>query len=491
MTVKIDRFGGIAPRQHPTQLADGMAVTAHNCRLKTGKLVPLKEPKVVDGVNILLENGLADIADAKSMHAWKRRDGSIEFLMFPGITHMAEGNIADDERTRVVVSGETGVSWTDGKGMVYENTPCVYMRGTTGQKIIHPILKTTLPAPKVTRTSSGELTDNRRYTRFFLTWVDAYGYESPVSEPSLVQENGIWVEGDLEYMDGDNVSIAAIGAANKPNGAVAIRVYKVVTGAEEGRIQFIKEVSATDTLAWDIGISVQVKDEDAGEVLCEIESPPADLRQICDVPGEFYCGISATSPKTVFFSDVGLLYSWPVAYRYDVKDNIVALAVTSNTVFALTDGWPYVLTGTAPESMTVSKLAGPAACVSERGVCVYRNAVFFVSNAGLMTIYNDADAGTVCTNLTDKIFTKDQWLAFNPSSCIMGQFDGALLLFFTLADGTKRGLVIDLMESAAAVSTHSEAAACLCTDNKTDKMYYVRNVAQTATPTAQTAQEGE
>ena len=37
-TVKIDQFGGIAPRQHPTQLADGMAVTAHNCRLKTGKL---------------------------------------------------------------------------------------------------------------------------------------------------------------------------------------------------------------------------------------------------------------------------------------------------------------------------------------------------------------------------------------------------------------------------------------------------------------------
>ena len=67
-TVKIDTFGGIAPRQHPTQLADGMAVTAHNCRLKTGKLVPLREPQLVEGPNILMENGLADIADAQSMH---------------------------------------------------------------------------------------------------------------------------------------------------------------------------------------------------------------------------------------------------------------------------------------------------------------------------------------------------------------------------------------------------------------------------------------
>ena len=38
-TVKIEQFHGIAPRIHPSLLGDGMAVIAHNCRLKNGKIV--------------------------------------------------------------------------------------------------------------------------------------------------------------------------------------------------------------------------------------------------------------------------------------------------------------------------------------------------------------------------------------------------------------------------------------------------------------------
>ena len=472
-SVKIDRFGGIAPRQHPTQLADGMATKAHNVRLKTGKLVPLKEPKLVSGVALLKENGLTDIAEAKSIHAWKKQDGSVEFLLFPGITWMAEGNVADDERTRVVISGETGVGEN-------ECEPCVYMR-ENGVRTIHRLVKEALPVLHVTRTSEVALDDNRRYTRFFATWVDKYGYESPVNAPSKILDasNNVWVDGDLEYLDGDNVSwkFAEDADADIKSAAKKIRIYKVVTGTDEGRIQFVKESVVTNDI-WDPsagGGAVQVKDEDVGEVMPEIEAPMADLGCIHDVPGGFYVGFAESNPKTVCFSDVNLLYSWPVAYRYDVKDNLVALAVTSNTVFALTDGWPYVLSGTAPESMTVAKLAGPAACVSPRGVCVYKNAVYYVSNAGLMTIYNSADAGTVCANLTDKIFTKEQWAALNPASCTMGQFDGALVLFFTLPGGARKALTIDLLEDATlAVTTHDEVAACLCVDNKTDKLYYVR-----------------
>jgi hypothetical protein len=468
-TIKIDTFGGIAPRQHPTKLADGMAVMAHNVRLKTGKLVPLRQPSLLKGINTLLESGLVNIADAQSIHPWRKQDGTVDFLLFKGVTWMSEGNIANDERTRVVISGDR-----DGDGKTDE--PVLYMRDNRN-KIIHPIVKKPLPAPKVTRSSDTELDDNRRYTRFFLTWVDKYGLESPVSEPSMIYsvENADWIAEDLEYMDGDVVAFEAIGAENWPEGAVSVRVYKVVTGTEEGRIQFIAEKSKDLLGSGTSGFSVKVKDEDAGEVLTEIESPPSDLQCILDVPGAFYCGFAKSSPKTVMFSDIDLLYSWPIAYRYDVKDNIVALAVTGNTVFALTDGWPYVLSGTAPESMTVTKLAGPAACVAPRGVCVYRNAVYYVSNAGLMTIYANATAGTVCENLTDKIFTKEQWQAFNPASCVMGQFDGALHLFFDKADGSHIGLTIDLTENAAtAVSTHDEAAKCVCVDNVTDKMYYVR-----------------
>ena len=56
----------------------------------------------------------------------------------------------------------------------------------------------------------------------------------------------------------------------------------------------------------------------------------------------------------------------------------------------------------------------------------------------------------------------------------MGQYDGALHCFFTLADGSKRGYIIDLHEGESAVSTHDEESTCLCVDNERDALYFVR-----------------
>jgi hypothetical protein len=477
-TVKIETFGGISPRIHPTLLADGMAVTAHNCSLKTGKLVPLKQPRKVTERVIHLENGCGNPANAKSMHIWRHVEGNgFDFMLFPGQTWIAPGNVASDEMTRVVVSGDTGAVFTDRDGKEWKNTPVVYMReGQAQSKISVPIAKVPLPAPTATRTADqGELGDSRRYTRFFVSWVDRYGMESPISDPSWTGGEDV----DVEYNDGDNISISVNGWDGVKDSADAVRIYKVVTGASEGRIQFMREVPKSllmDNETPDSPtVSVKVKDENAGEIMPNIEAPPADLRCIRDVPGGFYCGISPSSPKTVFFSDIDFLYSWPVAYRYDIRNRIVALAVTSNSVVALTDGTPYVLTGTMPESMTVTKVAEAAACISPRGVCVYRNSVFFVSNTGLMMIGNGANEGTVCTNITDGIFTKEQWAALNPASCVIGSDKGALLLFFTLPDMTHRSYRIDLTEdSKVAVSTHDEAAACLVVDDATSRMYYIR-----------------
>ena len=156
-----------------------------------------------------------------------------------------------------------------------------------------------------------------------------------------------------------------------------------------------------------------------------------------------------------------------------MSDNVVALAVTSNTVFALTDGWPYAISGTAPESMTVAKLASPAACVSQRGVCVYRNAVYYVSNAGLMAIANSADAGTVCQNVTYDKFTPEQWAALKPETCFMKQHKDALMLFF---EGASYRIAL-LEKGAIAITTHDELVQCAATDDRDGEMYFTRREA--------------
>lgn len=486
-TIKIDKFHGIQPRFHPSLLPDGMAVDAHNCRLKSGKLVPLRMPTKLDGKTINLEGGLSQIADAQSLFVWKH-NGDIEFLAFPGIAFLANGNIADDEYDRVFISGETGASW-DGK----ENVPVAYLKKDGSNKIIrHTLPKKTLPPPYARLATENDTVQdpaNARYTFFIQTWVDPFGYESGASAPSLNWQkdangigNGAYTKDDFVYNDGDKVNFLGLSESEIPEGGGTLssptkgykrRIYKVIAGTETEAFKFVAEF---DTDPWGPQ-TVRIKDEDVGETMPEIESIPHDLRNMTYVPGGFYVGFSPSNPKTVMFSDVGNPTSWPTAYRYDLRDNVIALAVSTNTVFALTDGFPCVLSGTAPESMTVTMLAGPAACVSSRSVCLYKNAVCYASNVGVCMISSDANAGTVVNNLTDKVFTKEQWQALNPSSCLMAQYDGALFCFFELNDDqkTRKGLVIDLLESENAVTTHDEQSSCLCVDNATDELYFVRS----------------
>lgn len=482
MTLRIDNFHGIQPRIHPSLLGAGMAVKAHNCRLKSGKLVPLRQPAKETSHTVRMCGGLEKLADTKSLHVWKHfgSDGNatFDFLAFKGVTWAAEGNIADDDYDRIFVTGETGVDFVPTSGSIVHDTPAVWLYKRSNNTLMEPhtLVKEPMAAPSaaLATNESVDATKTSYYTYFFFSWFDQYGYESGLSDAAYNTGYTAGSNPPIEINDGTKVTFTNLVI---PSGAAGVRVYMARNGSggEDGYdlsssgIQFLYEYTGSQS-----SFTISVSPASAAESEPGIESIPSDMRGMIYVAGGFYAGFSKSFPKTVMFSDVGGATSWPFAYRYDVKDNIVALATTSNSVFALTDGWPWVLSGTAPESMTATKLAGPAACVSPRGVCVYRNNVYFASHEGLMVISNDATAGTVCMNLTQKIFTKEQWQEYNPESCLLGQHDGALYLFFKTVDGERRGLVIDLMESADAVTTHDEFAQCVCVDNMSDTFYYVR-----------------
>lgn len=456
-TIKTDSFSGIMPRVHPTLLPDGCAVKAHNCRLYSGKLSPLRQPLKVSGKRIRLENGLDKIANASSLYLWRRGDNIEEFLAWPGIVNVAQGNIADDALDRIFVTGQTGIG---GSG---HNYPCAYISSSTGSSFTrHSLVKTALAAPVIT-VEAGEPSDanNIRYTVFFQTWVDAFGYESGVSDPSE----------EVEYNDGNEITVAAI---NAPAGAVIRRIYKVVTGSASETVQFVTEQEVTGSGFLDK--TVAIKDEDAGEVMPSMVSPPSDLSWMTYVPGNFYAGFSASRLRTVMFSDVNNPTSWPDSYMYDIRDNIVGLAVAGNTVYALTDGYPWALSGSAPESMTPTVLSSPQACVSARSICIMDGAVFYASQDGICMLSASSDYPVLVPVITEKYFSKREWDSLNPSSCIMDTYDGALHAWFTLDNGLRQGYVIDLGEGVSAITTHDEQAKAVLYDPNSDGLYYVREV---------------
>ena len=464
-TIKTDSFSGIMPRVHPTLLPDGCAVKAHNCRLASGKLSPLRQPLKVSGKRIRLENGLDKIANASSLYLWRRGDNIEEFLAWPGIVKVAQGNIADDALDRIFVTGETGIG---GSG---HNYPCAYISSSTGSSFTrHSLVKTALAAPVIKVAPANADTANTRYTFFFQTWVDAYGYESGVSEPS---NSGVAdTDGSTEYNDGDEITFDAVNKA--PSGATARRIYKVVTGTQTESIQFIAEqpVMGKGFLQF----TVAIKDEDAGEVIPSMVSPPIDLSWMSYVPGNFYAGFSASRLRTVMFSDVNKPTSWPDAYMYDIRDNIVGLAVAGNTVYALTDGYPWALSGSAPESMTPTVLSSPQACVSSRSICIMDGAAFYASQDGICMLSQSSGYPLLVPVITEKYFSKREWEALNPSSCIMDTYDGALHAWFTLDNGLRQGYVIDLGEGVSAITTHDEQAKAVLYDPNSDGLYYVREV---------------
>ena len=465
-TIKTDSFSGIMPRVHPTLLPDGCAVKAHNCRLYSGKLSPLRQPLKVSGKRIRLENGLDKIANASSLYLWRRGDNIEEFLAWPGIVKVAQGNIADDALDRIFVTGETGIGGTN------LNHPCAYIASVSGTSFTrHSLVKTSLAAPVIKVAPANADTANTRYTFFFQTWVDAYGYESGASPAS--HEGDENTDGSTEYNDGDEITFDAV---DKPAGSDARyrRIYKVVTGLETESIQFIKEQEIAGKGFGEC--TIKLKDEDAGEVMPMLQSPPEDLSWITYVEGSYYAGFSPSRRRTVMFSDVNKPTSWPDAYMVDVRDDIVGLAVTGNTVWVMTKGYPWALTGTSPEAMTPSVLSSPQACASSRSICVMDGSVFYASQDGICMLSQSSGYPLLVPVITEKFFGKREWEALNPSSCIMDTYDGALHAWFTLDNGLRQGYVIDLGEGVSAITTHDEQAKAVLYDANSDGLYYVRGI---------------
>ncbi len=452
-TIAIDNFGGIAPRIHPTLLGATMATRAHNCLLKSGKLVPIRQPLAADDIPVRLERPLTDVGDAQTLYVWNRADGSAEILAWKGIVYVTPSNLSHDKYSRLFVSGETGVNG---------NHPCAYIYDADN-KIVrrHDLVKEVLDAPEASLEGDAPSSDSDiRYTAFVQTWVDDLGYESGASMPSA----------EIEYSDGDGVVIGYVAA---PTGAKSRRIYKVVAGSEGENFQFVYEQQAVAGAFQNVVIAV--RDEDAGEVLPTLQGPAEDLEMIIRVPNGFYAGVNRSDLREVRFSESGNPTQWPDAYTASVHDDIVGIAATLNTVFVMTKGMPWAITGTSPDAMTAAILASPQGCVSARSICVFNGNVFYASADGICML---TDGAATVAIITDKMFSRRDWQALKPESCKMLVHDSTIFCWF-LDPSVNVSLAISLTDdSTASITTHDELASAVCVDLERDQMRFVGRIAE-------------
>jgi hypothetical protein len=94
-----------------------------------------------------------------------------------------------------------------------------------------------------------------------------------------------------------------------------------------------------------------------------------------------------------------------------------------------TKGWPYLVGGTAPDTMVMDKIELSMPCLNPQGMVDMGYAVLYPSNDGLVQM-----AGGVPNLISGSLLTRDQWLKMDPASMVCGQFYGRFYASYRYED---------------------------------------------------------
>jgi hypothetical protein len=199
------------------------------------------------------------------------------------------------------------------------------------------------------------------------------------------------------------------------------RIYRTVSGSTGNIFRFVAEIPLAQQDYVD-----SIPDTELGD---ELESegwdlPPVDLRGMLALPNSTMAGFSGNQ---LCMSAPNRPHAWPVANRYTVDTNVVAIGNIDTTVVLGTEAFPYLAIGTDPAAYGMTKLEVPQACVAKRSLAYLTGfGVVFASPDGLIAI---AGNGNV-QNLTSGVFTRKQWQALVPESILGVAHDDVYHFFY-------------------------------------------------------------
>lgn len=384
---KLELFRGIAPKFAPQLLPDNAAQTASGCKFDSGALRPYK--------GLSASVATVDI-NAKTIYLYNRSTPA--WQAFTTDTDIIKSPIAKDAYGRTYYADGTAPKMKAvGSATLYDLG--IPAPATAGISIA--VDGTADPDPP-------EATDQE--TRYYvITYVSAYDEEGL---PSTAMGPHTWSPG--QHVD---LTSLPTGPGTGTTNIASKRIYRTNTGSTSTEYQLVATISAATTSYAD-----SVASSALGVVLPSAlwDPPPATLSGLCLHPAGFAVGFSGS---TLYCSETYLPHAWP--YSYPVAGEIVAIGIYGNTILVTTKDFPYLFSGSAPDSLSSEKAEISMACISKRGMVDMGDMVIYPSAEGLVGIGLSQEPSI----LTESIIDQTSWATYGTTSLVAAQWDGKYVGF--------------------------------------------------------------
>lgn len=406
--IRTGTFIGEIPKVSPRYLPETAAQLAYNVRLNDGALTPIRLARLD-----------ATLPDA-SVSIYRHGD---EWLSWSVPVSVVPAPVAED---RLYVTGD--------------GPPKVIANGQTYNLAIRP--PSAAPLVDTQGTIDPDLSETVVYAYTFVTLLDEE------SEPSPLTDSIEWSSGMTNVLTGFD--------SDPPPRVNRMRIYRSQTGTSGATgLYFIAERDYT-TAAFVDNWGSHPTVEPISSV--DYNTPPDELSGLIALPNGMMAGFVG---KRLYFCEPYRPHAWPEQYILTTDYPIVGLGAFGSSMAVLTTGNPYVVTGSAPENMTMERLELNLPCVSARGIVDMGYAVAYPSHQGLVTI---STGGAVV--ITGNTISRERWMELGPESFVAGQYGGRYMASYarSLNQEEDRGVII--------VDTTGEVAHVTRTSDFADGMYY-------------------
>lgn len=247
------------------------------------------------------------------------------------------------------------------------------------------------------------------------TFVNRYLQEGGGSPPSLV----------ANVEDGQTVTISGFSVPDPEWCVTTIRIYRLGTPYETGLEQsnpqnteyyFVADIPVTQTSYVDTIKDIALGGDGRANVFTNDEwlAPPADLHSLVNLENGILAGISQ---DRIYLTDPNSPHAWNLRYVKGLLDRPVGIAAIGNTLYALTDGRPYVIDGRNNKNMDgyadVLRTRVPLPCISASSIAADSNAVYYSSTNGLAAM-----TGKTIKLISQPFISERDWQQLQPNVMI-------------------------------------------------------------------------